>query len=57
VSDPDFEPAFADAFSRLLAEPLLRDRLSAASAAVCDGRGAARVAAHLLDVIARKQAG
>jgi UDP-2,4-diacetamido-2,4,6-trideoxy-beta-L-altropyranose hydrolase len=57
VSDPDFEPAFAEAFSRLLAEPLLRDRLSAASAAVCDGRGAARVAAHLLDVIARKQAG
>ena len=53
VTDPDFEPAFADALSRLLAEPLLRDRLSAASAAVCDGRGAARVAERFLDVIAR----
>ncbi|KQZ06249.1 UDP-2,4-diacetamido-2,4,6-trideoxy-beta-L-altropyranose hydrolase [Caulobacter sp. Root1455] len=57
VADPDFEAAFADAFSRLLADPLLRDRLSAASAAVCDGRGAARVAAHFLDLIAREKAG
>jgi UDP-2,4-diacetamido-2,4,6-trideoxy-beta-L-altropyranose hydrolase len=51
VAAPDFETAFAAALSRLLADPLLRDRLSAASAAVCDGRGAARVAAHLLDVL------
>ncbi|KQY35783.1 UDP-2,4-diacetamido-2,4,6-trideoxy-beta-L-altropyranose hydrolase [Caulobacter sp. Root487D2Y] len=57
VADPDFEAAFADAFSRLLADPLLRDRLSAASAAICDGRGAARVAAHFLDLIAREKAG
>ena len=57
VADPDFETAFAGELSRLLAEPLLRDRLSAASAAVCDGRGAARVAAHFLDVIARKTPG
>jgi UDP-2,4-diacetamido-2,4,6-trideoxy-beta-L-altropyranose hydrolase len=55
VADPDFETAFAAQLSRLLAEPLLRDRLSAASAAVCDGRGAARVAAHFLDVIARSE--
>ncbi len=53
VADPDFEAAFADALSRLLAEPHLRDRLSTASAAVCDGRGAARVAERFLDVIAR----
>lgn len=54
---PDFEAAFADAFSRLLAEPLLRDRLSAASAAVCDGRGAARAAERFLGVIARGRTG
>lgn len=57
VADPDFDTAFTAALTHLLADPLLRDRLSAASAAVCDGRGAARVAAHFLDVIARKQAG
>jgi spore coat polysaccharide biosynthesis predicted glycosyltransferase SpsG len=57
VADPDFDTAFTAALTRLLADPLLRDRLSAASAAVCDGRGAARVAAHFLDVIARKKAG
>ncbi|SFI73124.1 UDP-2,4-diacetamido-2,4,6-trideoxy-beta-L-altropyranose hydrolase [Caulobacter sp. UNC279MFTsu5.1] len=57
VADPDFEAAFAAQLSRLLGDPSLRDRLSAASAAVCDGRGAARVAAHFLEVIARKRAG
>ncbi|WP_165190527.1 UDP-2,4-diacetamido-2,4,6-trideoxy-beta-L-altropyranose hydrolase [Caulobacter soli] len=57
VAAPDFETAFTDALSRLLAQPRLRDRLSAASAAVCDGRGAARVAERFLDVIARKPAG
>jgi spore coat polysaccharide biosynthesis predicted glycosyltransferase SpsG len=57
VADPDFDTAFTAALTRLLADPLLRDRLSAASAAVCDGRGAARVAAHFLDVIARTKAG
>jgi UDP-2,4-diacetamido-2,4,6-trideoxy-beta-L-altropyranose hydrolase len=53
VADPDFDAAFVDALARLLAEPPLRDRLSTASAAVCDGRGAARVAAHFLEAIAR----
>ncbi len=57
VADPDFDTAFATQLSRLLADPSLRDRLSAASAAVCDGRGAARVAAHFLDLIARRRAG
>lgn len=57
VAEPGFEAAFATEFSRLLADPALRDRLSTASAAVCDGRGAARAAAHFLDLIARKQAG
>ena len=55
VADPDFETAFAEQLSRLIQDPLLRDRLSSASAAVCDGRGAARVAAHFLDVIARRR--
>lgn len=53
VADPDFETAFAAQLSRLLAKPLLRDRLSTASAAVCDGRGAARVAAHFLALLQR----
>jgi UDP-2,4-diacetamido-2,4,6-trideoxy-beta-L-altropyranose hydrolase len=57
VAEPGFEAAFATELCRLLADPALRDRLSAASAAVCDGRGAARVAAHFLDLIARRQAG
>jgi len=57
VADADFETAFAEAFARLLAEPDLRDRLSAASAAVCDGRGAARVAQRFLDTIGRKHPG
>jgi UDP-2,4-diacetamido-2,4,6-trideoxy-beta-L-altropyranose hydrolase len=57
VAAPDFEAAFATDLQRLIADPLLRDRLSAASAAVCDGRGAARVAARFLAVIAQKQAG
>lgn len=53
VADPDFEIAFIEAFARLLAEPDLRDRLSAASAAVCDGRGAARVAERFLALLKR----
>lgn len=53
VAEPGFETAFRSELSRLLADPLLRDRLSAASAAVCDGRGAARVAERFLAVIAR----
>jgi len=57
VADPDFEAAFAVEFSRLLADPALRDRLSTASAAVCDGRGAARVAERFLGLITRDQAG
>ncbi|KRA61900.1 UDP-2,4-diacetamido-2,4,6-trideoxy-beta-L-altropyranose hydrolase [Caulobacter sp. Root655] len=52
VAAPDFAAAFAADLQRLVADPLLRDRLSAASAAVCDGRGAARVAARFLAVIA-----
>jgi spore coat polysaccharide biosynthesis predicted glycosyltransferase SpsG len=52
VADPDFEAAFKAELSRLIDDPLLRDRLSAASAAVCDGRGAARVATRFLDLIA-----
>jgi spore coat polysaccharide biosynthesis predicted glycosyltransferase SpsG len=57
VAAPDFEPAFAADLQRLIAAPLLRDRLSAASAAVCDGRGAARTAARFLAVIEQKRAG
>ena len=53
VAAPDFETAFAADLARLLEEPLLRDRLSTASAAVCDGRGAARVADRFLALLRR----
>lgn len=51
VAAPDFEAAFTESLNRLLADPQLRDRLSAASALVCDGRGAARVAARFLGLL------
>jgi len=52
VAAPDFEQAFGTKLRRLLDQPLLRDRLSTAAAAVCDGRGAARVAERFLALIA-----
>ena len=51
VAAPDFETAFRTDLARLLADPPLRDRLSAASASVCDGRGAARVAERFLGLL------
>jgi UDP-2,4-diacetamido-2,4,6-trideoxy-beta-L-altropyranose hydrolase len=53
VAAPDFDTAFSAALLRLLGEPALRQRLSAASAQVCDGQGAARVAARFLDLLQR----
>lgn len=44
---PDFEAAFDRAFAALLSSPDRRARLSRASAGLCDGRGAARVAEAL----------
>ena len=51
VADRAFDTAFVAELRRLLDDPLLRDRLSSASAAVCDGRGAARVAARFLALL------
>ena len=51
VAAADFDAAFAAELARLIDDPLLRDRLSSASAAVCDGRGAARVAARFLALL------
>jgi UDP-2,4-diacetamido-2,4,6-trideoxy-beta-L-altropyranose hydrolase len=51
VAAPDFKTAFRTDLLRLLTDPPLRDRLSAASAAVCDGRGAARVAERFLGLV------
>ena len=51
VTAPDFETTFAADLTRLLQDPSLRDRLSAASASVCDGRGAARVAERFLGLM------
>jgi spore coat polysaccharide biosynthesis predicted glycosyltransferase SpsG len=48
---PDFEAAFDRAFTGLLSSPDRRARLSRASAALCDGRGAARVADALRGMI------
>jgi spore coat polysaccharide biosynthesis predicted glycosyltransferase SpsG len=54
VAAPDFDAAFTAEFLRLTDEPLLRDRLATAAAAVCDGRGAARAAARFLALIAAR---
>ena len=51
VSAADFDAAFAAELRRLIDDPLLRDRLSSASAAVCDGRGAVRAAARFLALL------
>jgi UDP-2,4-diacetamido-2,4,6-trideoxy-beta-L-altropyranose hydrolase len=48
---PDFEAAFDRAFLGLARSPERRARLSARSAAVCDGRGAERVADAFMHVI------
>jgi spore coat polysaccharide biosynthesis predicted glycosyltransferase SpsG len=53
VAAPDFETAFAREVSDLLANPDRRAAMSAASAGVCDGLGAERVAAAFLAIIAR----
>lgn len=51
VASPDFEAAFAREVSDLLENAERRAALSAASAGVCDGLGAARVAAAFLAII------
>lgn len=49
VAAPDFAPAFDAAIAALLTDPDRRAALSTASAAVCDGLGAPRVADALLE--------
>lgn len=51
VSDADFDAAFGAKVDRLIDDPALRAALSAASAQVCDGDGAQRVARTFLDLI------
>jgi UDP-2,4-diacetamido-2,4,6-trideoxy-beta-L-altropyranose hydrolase len=53
VSAQDFDEAFGVEMDRLIGNAGLRAALSAASATVCDGGGAARVAAAFLAVIPR----
>ncbi len=50
----DFEPAFDRALMRLMTDEGLRKRRAAASAAVCDGQGAPRVAEAFLKLIATR---
>jgi UDP-2,4-diacetamido-2,4,6-trideoxy-beta-L-altropyranose hydrolase len=52
---PDFDAAFDRALMRLMTDPDLRRRLSEASAEVCDGLGAPRVAEALLKLIAARR--
>lgn len=52
VEDPAFDAAFASGVSRLLGDDRLRARLAARSSALCDGRGADRVAEAFLGLIA-----
>ena len=51
ASAPDFEVAFVREVQALLADAARRTALSAASATVCDGLGADRVAQALLDLL------
>jgi UDP-2,4-diacetamido-2,4,6-trideoxy-beta-L-altropyranose hydrolase len=48
---PDFEAALDRAFTGLMRSPERRSRLSVRSAALCDGRGAARAADAFLELI------
>jgi len=50
----DFEPAFDRALMRLMTDEALRRRLAEASAEICDGKGAPRVAEAFLKVIAAR---
>ncbi len=52
VTSADFDLTFGALFDRLIAEPDLRASLSKASAGICDGDGARRVAAAFLARIA-----
>lgn len=54
VAEPGFEADFDAALRRLLDDAPLRRRLSAASAEVCDGQGAARAAEAFLKVIEQR---
>jgi UDP-2,4-diacetamido-2,4,6-trideoxy-beta-L-altropyranose hydrolase len=52
VRAPSFDSALVQAFDRLIAAPDTLARMSAAAAALCDGRGAERVADRLLTRLA-----
>lgn len=56
LAAPDFEVAFDRGLMRLLRDAELRRRLAAASAEVCDGLGAGRVAEALLNLIGARDA-
>lgn len=56
AADPAFDIEFDRAFLRLLRDETLRGALSAASAEVCDGLGAPRVAEAFLKLVASRAA-
>jgi UDP-2,4-diacetamido-2,4,6-trideoxy-beta-L-altropyranose hydrolase len=56
LAQPDFEAAFDRALLRLLRDADLRRELAAASAEVCDGLGAGRVAEVFLRLVAARAA-
>jgi spore coat polysaccharide biosynthesis predicted glycosyltransferase SpsG len=51
---PDFDAALDRAFMRLMRDTELRRSLAQASAEVCDGRGAERVAEAFLELVAAR---
>lgn len=55
VAQPDFEAAFDRALMRLLRDAELRRKLAAASAEVCDGLGAGRVAEVFLRLVTARK--
>lgn len=54
VADPDFDQAFDRAMLKLLSDAEARRRVSAKSAEVCDGLGAARTAEAFLEIVAAR---
>ncbi len=55
LRDPAFEDQFDRLFARLMRDDPLRARISQASAEVCDGLGAPRVAEAFLKLIAARR--
>jgi hypothetical protein len=54
AADPGFDAGLGAALAQLVADPLALAAMSRAAAAICDGLGAERVAAYLIEGLNRK---